>query len=131
MRDQESQPRGNEPYCVPVLTEEGQNPAGFGVETRAEDFNLIINAERAAPDYRNSTTIQTYYRIASWEPFGAISMLSTPLMLLIPENDRISSPEKQKAIFDSTSGPKRCHVEPGKGHVDIPAGDSFPKLMEK
>ncbi|KAH7319001.1 Alpha/Beta hydrolase protein [Rhexocercosporidium sp. MPI-PUGE-AT-0058] len=132
MKDRESQALGNAPFCLPVLTEAGENPAGFGVGTASEDFGLILNAEKTAPNYRNSTTLQTYYHIAAWQPYGLIPQVSpTAVLMLTPENDQISLAKNQEAIFDSIQGAKKQrHVEPNKGHMDILSGDSFPTLMK-
>lgn len=129
IKDRESQLQGNEPFTLPVLTEQGQNPAGFGVGTAEEDFKLILSAEKTAPNYKNFTTLQTYYHIAAWQPFGNLPMISCATLMLTPENDRISLAENQGEIFGTISGRKKQHIEPGKGHMDILSGDSFARLM--
>jgi fermentation-respiration switch protein FrsA (DUF1100 family) len=131
MKDRASQAQGNPPFCLPVLTEAGENPVGFGVGTAKEDFSLILNAEKSAPNYRNSTTLQSYYHIAAWQPFGLLPEIApTSVLMLTPENDQISLAENQKKIFDSILAPKKRHVEPNKGHMDILSGESFPVLMK-
>ena len=60
MKDRESQLAGNGPFCLPVLTEQGHNPAGFGGQTEKEDYKFILYAHQAAPNYENSTTLQSY-----------------------------------------------------------------------
>jgi len=130
LQDRESQLRGNPPFYLPVLTERGENPAGFGVGTAKEDFNLILGAKTLAPTYENRTTIQTYYRIASWQPHELAPFVSpTPALLITPENDQISLADNQRSLFDRLgSGPKRLHVVPNKGHMDVLSGDDFPKV---
>ncbi|RFU28989.1 hypothetical protein B7463_g7333, partial [Scytalidium lignicola] len=131
MQDRESQVKGNPPFMLPVLTEKGENPAGFGVGTAAEDFRIILNAEKAAPNYRNSTTMQTYYKIAAWQPFGLMPLVSpTSVLLLTGEDDKISLAEDQKKLLEHMSEPKKFHIEPGRGHMDILSGESFPRLMK-
>ena len=130
MKDRESQLKGNAPFCLSVLTEKGENPAGFGGHTEAEDYTKILNAHQAAPTYRNSTTLQTYYNIAAWQPFGLLADISpTPVLVLTAGDDRISLAENQLKMVGTMSEPKMSHVEPHKGHMDILAGESFPKLM--
>jgi pimeloyl-ACP methyl ester carboxylesterase len=130
-KDRESQLEGNEPFTLPVLTEEGENPAGFGVGTAKEDFGLILGAEKTAPTYRNLTTLQTYYHISTWAPFELFSQISSSsVLMLTPQNDQISLASEQEKIFNLIPGAKLRHVEPGKGHMDILAGESFPKLMQ-
>ncbi|MCJ1439396.1 hypothetical protein MMC27_008790 [Xylographa pallens] len=131
LKDRESQVKGNSPFCLPVLTEKGENPAGFGGQTAAEDYGKILNAHKAAPNYRNSTTLQTYYNIATWQPFALVPMVSpTPALVLTAGDDRISLATDQKKMLELMSEPKRWHVEPNKGHMDILSGESFPRLME-
>ena len=131
MKDRESQLRGNPPFCLSVLTEKGENPAGFGGHTEAEDYGKILNAHQAAPTYRNSTTVQTYYKIAAWQPFGLVTSVSpTPTLVLTAGDDRISLAENQLKMVETMAGPKLSHVEPNKGHMDILSGDSLPRLME-
>ncbi|KAI9842018.1 MAG: hypothetical protein M1837_007514 [Sclerophora amabilis] len=131
MRDRESQARGNAPFYLPVLTEKGENPAGFGIGTAEEDYMLIVNAKKLAPNYENRTTLQTYYKIAAWQPFGLMPLVSpTPVMILTSENDKISHAVNQLKLFDSMSEPKKSYLAPGKGHMDIFSGEDFPKLMK-
>ena len=131
MKDRESQMTGNPPFCLPVLTEKGENPAGFGGNPKAEDYGKILNGGKAAPNYRNSTTIQTYYKIAAWQPFEFVAQVSpTPLLVVTAAEDRISSLADQRKMLECVSGPKILHVEPHKGHLDILAGECFPRIME-
>lgn len=130
MKDRESQLSGNAPFCLPILTDKGENPAGFGGQTEAEDYGTILNAHKAAPNYRNSTTLQTYYKIATWEPFSLVTYVSpTPVLVLTAGDDRISLAENQEKMVATMAEPKKMHVEPNKGHMDILSGESFPKLM--
>jgi pimeloyl-ACP methyl ester carboxylesterase len=130
LQDRESQRRGNPPFYIPVLTEKGENPAGFGIGTAKEDFNLILNAKTLAPNYENRTTIQTYYRIAAWQPFGLMPFIApTPVLLITPENDQISLAENQTKLFKTFTGPKEQHVVKDKGHMDILSGEDFPRVM--
>ena len=107
MKDRESQIAGNPPFCLPVLTEKGENPAGFGGNPEADDYGKILNAHKAAPNYRNSTTIQTYYKIAAWHPFEYVKQISsTPVLVVSAADDRISLAENQRKMLLSVSGPK-------------------------
>ena len=133
MQDRQSQVLGGtEPFSLPVLTDKGENPAGFGGRPEAEDYDKIVNAHLVAPNYKNLTTLQTYYKIAAWQPFGLVDMVGpTPTLLITAGDDRISTRENQGAkIFDVLGGRKHWHVEPGKGHMDILSGESFGKLMK-
>lgn len=130
MKDRASQIQGNEPFCLPILTEKGESPAGFGGATEPENYRVIQSAHLSAPTYQNTATIQTYYKIAMWQPFGLVPMVTpTPCFMITPAEDQISPAENQTKLLQSIQGEKRHHVEPGKGHMDILAGESFPKLM--
>lgn len=132
MKDRESQVKGNPAFFLPILTEKGESPAGFGGATEPENYRLIENAFKSAPTYQNRATIQTYYKIAAWNPLGLIPMVGpTPCFVVTPENDIISKPEEQTKLVQSIVGGKtQQHVEPGKGHMDIFAGESFPNLIK-
>ena len=131
LQDRESQLKGNAPFYVPVLTEKGENPAGFGIGTAKEDFSIILNAKTLAPNYENRTTIQTYYRIATWQPFKLMPFVApTPVMMVTAENDQISSAENQRKLFDEFRGPRQLEFVPNKGHMDALSGEDFPRVME-
>jgi fermentation-respiration switch protein FrsA (DUF1100 family) len=132
MQDRESQLKGNAPFYLPVLTEKGENPAGFGIGTAKEDFNLILTAKTLAPNYDNRTTLQTYYRIAAWQPFELMPFVApTPVMMVTAVNDQISLAENQKKLFDKFTGTKEIHFVPDKGHMDALSGEDFPKVMAR
>ena len=133
MKDRESIVSGNAPFCLPILTDKGESVAGFGGQTDPENYRLIQNAFRNAPTYQNRATIQTYYKIAAWNPLGLVPMVApTPAFVLTAEDDVISKPAEQKKLFESIAegSRKQQHVEPGRGHMDIFAGESFPRLMD-
>ena len=132
LQDRESRLAGNPPYYLPVLTDKGENPAGFGIGTAKEDFQLILTAKTLAPRYENRTTIQTYYRIAAWQPFGLMPLVSpTPVMLVTALEDQISTADNQKKLFGQFAQPKQIDLVPNKGHMDALSGDDFPQLMAK
>ncbi|KAL4867997.1 hypothetical protein BDV12DRAFT_209448 [Aspergillus spectabilis] len=133
MKDRESVVRGNAPFYLPILTEKGESVAGFGGRTDPDNYRLIQNAFRNAPNYQNRTTIQTYYKIAAWNPIGQVPMVApTPCFIITPENDEISPPAEQTKLLASIVGSrhKQQHIEPEKGHMDIFAGESFSNLMQ-
>ena len=133
-QDRESQVAGNPPAYVPVLTAEGKNPAGMGLGADKEEFDYMVNAkERGAPRHENRTTLQSYYRIKLWQPNGIMRYMSsnTPTLIVIPENDMISPPEKQIALHESfSSKQKQREVVPRKGHLDVLSGEDFPALCK-
>ena len=131
MQDRESQRAGNAPTFVPVLTDKGENPAGMGLGADKEEFDYMVNAKsRGAPNYENRTTLQTYYKILMWQPHGIMKHLDMPVLMVVPELDMISPPEQQFALFDTFPRPKKCHVAPGKGHLNVLSGEEFPLLAQ-
>ncbi|KAI9658403.1 MAG: hypothetical protein M1821_002536 [Bathelium mastoideum] len=132
IQDRISQTKGNSPFYIPMLTEQGENPAGFGVGVEKDNYRLLTGAkETIAPTFENRTTIQTYYRLFAWQPFDLWKHLSpTPVMFLVPGNDVVSPPELQQQHFEGLAEPKSLYIEPDKGHMDILSGESFSRLME-
>ncbi len=133
MKDRESQVKGNNPpFYLPVLTEKGDNPAGFGIGADKEGFEYIVGAkDRVAPSHENRTTIQSYYKMVMWQPAGLMKYITpTPVLFIVPELDKISPPEQQLALFESLSHPKRSHIALGKGHLNVLSGTDFPVLMK-
>ena len=132
MQDRESQLKGNAPFYMPVLAEDGVNPAGFGIGVDKERFAKIVGARReVAPNHVNRTTIQSYYKMVMWQPSAVWKHLgSTPVMFVVPELDRLCPPEIQLRYFETIAGPKRSHLALGRGHMDILENEDFPSIME-
>lgn len=130
MQDRESRLCGNTPFSLPMITESGVNPAGFSSGIGASELSLVAEAKKI-PGFNLHTTIQTYYNIMAWSPFKLLEYIApTPVLVVSPEDDRISPLADQKElIYDKVTGPKRMHVVPKKGHMDILDGDSFEAVM--
>ena len=130
IQDRMSQIRGNPPFYIPMLDKDGVNPAGFGIGIDKENYDLLMETKiKVAPTFENRTTIQTYYRLATWRPIDLWDHLSpTPVLFVIPEMDTVCSQKEQLRQFDRLRQPKKSHVEPGKGHMNVLSGDSFIRL---
>jgi pimeloyl-ACP methyl ester carboxylesterase len=134
-QDRESQVKGNAPFYLPMLSESGENPAGFefGIE-RAKASQMVTAGQEGrelAPGHVNRTTIQSYHKLLMWEPWAMWKHLDqTPVMFIIPENDNLCPAAVQMRHFQALRGPKRSHVQIGRGHMDILEGESFASLME-
>ncbi|EHK21871.1 uncharacterized protein TRIVIDRAFT_53350 [Trichoderma virens Gv29-8] len=128
MKDRESRLLGNTATFLPVLTENRENPAGMGMVVNDEGYEYIMNVKNhGAPNYENQTTMQTYYRLISWQPFEVMRYLHVrpsraSILMIVPENDQMSPPETQMKWFDSFPEPKKIHVAIGKGHLDVLSG---------
>ena len=131
MQDRESQVQGNAPFYLPMVTETGENPAGFGVGIQDEHYAKLADASQGlAPMYANRTTIQSYYRMMMWQPLALWQHLdSTPVMFVVPELDRLCSPDIQLHCFRTLPGPKSSHIVIGKGHMNVLEGEHFAALM--
>ncbi|RYP64883.1 hypothetical protein DL771_008560 [Monosporascus sp. 5C6A] len=132
MKDRESRFIGNRPAYIPMLTEDGENPAGFGSGFGTRNFDLIAGSKEVQPNFELPTSLSSYYHIAAFQPFGLIPRVSpTPAMVVIPENDAVSPAEKQKSlVYDVLKEPKSLLLIPEKGHMDILSGDNFAKVLD-
>ncbi|KAI1178392.1 DltD N-terminal domain protein [Nemania sp. FL0916] len=133
MQDRESQLAGNEAFRLPMVTDRGDNPAGFGGSGVGEaELRLIAEAKEKLPGFEASTTLQTYYNIMAWSPFDLVRFIApTPTLLVTPEKDAISPAEKQRKLYyEVLTGPKDMYVVPGKGHMDALDGDTFGPAMK-
>ncbi|EKG12980.1 hypothetical protein MPH_09898 [Macrophomina phaseolina MS6] len=123
MKDREAQAKGNAPYTLPLLTKAGDNPAGMNAAGGAEALELLNGLAMRSPGYENRTTLQSYYRLAMWQPHGLLPMIApTPVLMVVPERDSVSPAAEQSALFDSLQGAKRKHVAAGKGHFNVLSG---------
>ncbi|KAK8106784.1 hypothetical protein PG999_010143 [Apiospora kogelbergensis] len=85
---------GNKPLWIPIIAENGTNPAGFCIGSEKEDFDRILKAKALTPSFNTNKAIQTYYRVISWQPFGLMSHVSPmPVMILTAASDQVSLPE--------------------------------------
>jgi fermentation-respiration switch protein FrsA (DUF1100 family) len=132
IKDRESKLRDNSPYYLSMLTETGENPAGFGIGVDKEHFAKVVTAgKELAPSHVNRTTIQSYYKMLMWQPFSLWTPLNpTPVLFVVPENDQRSRAAVQLRRFEALEGPRRFHTERGRGHKDILEGEHFPALMQ-
>ncbi len=93
---------------------------------------MVNVKERGAPSFENRTTIQSYYKIAMWQPWGLLQYINpTPIMMIVPEMDKISNPDDQKQVFNDFKGPKRLVTASEKGHLDVLSGAGSCELMSK
>ncbi|KAI0434032.1 DltD N-terminal domain protein [Xylaria sp. FL1042] len=133
MQDRESQLAGNDAFRLPMVTEKGDNPAGFGgTGVGAAELRLIAEAKEKLPGFEASTTLQTYYNIMAWSPFDLVRFIApTPTLLVTPENDAISPAEKQRSLYyERLEGPKQLHIVADRGHMDVFDGDAFAPSMK-
>lgn len=138
-KDRESRVKGNAPFYIPTLNEQGDNPAGFNLGIDKEYGMRLVNArdesvaERSelAPNHLNRTTLQSYVKLLMWNPSAMWKHLhSTPVLYVVPEHDQLVPPEVQKQHYDLLPGPKRMHVELGRSHLDVLEGENAPALIE-
>ncbi|KAJ6443719.1 31.7 kDa protein in traX-finO intergenic region [Purpureocillium lavendulum] len=115
-----------------LAKKDGVNPAGLGIGADKEEFDYMVNAKKyGAARHENRTTLQTYYKLIMWQPYGIMKyMHQTPVLMVIPELDQISPPEQQHSLFSTFPGPKKAHVSIGKGHLNVLSGPEFPDLIK-
>ncbi|KAK8123143.1 hypothetical protein PG984_011813 [Apiospora sp. TS-2023a] len=66
MKDRESQLAGNRGVYLPMLTDAGEQPAGFGPDAGYNKENMLDIISRhasIAPSLVTRTTLQTYYNV--------------------------------------------------------------------
>ncbi|KAI0603271.1 Alpha/Beta hydrolase protein [Biscogniauxia sp. FL1348] len=134
MKDRESRLAGNAPVYIPMLTEAGENPAGFGSGFEDEDvFTMISRAAQIEPNFRPQTTLSSYYHIASFRPFALMRFVSpTPVMVVTPENDVISPVKLQKElIYDAFVEPKRHVIVKNKAHMNVLSGQDATTALDE
>jgi hypothetical protein len=79
---------------------------------------------------KNRTTIQSYYKIAIWQPWGLPGYTnSTPIHMIIAGQDIISKTADQQEVFDAFHCPKASRFATEKRHLDVLGGDGAEKLM--
>jgi pimeloyl-ACP methyl ester carboxylesterase len=128
MQDRVSRIAGNPPVYIPFVNEEGDNPAGWGERYSVEAFQRFLGTVV----FTNQTTVQSYYSLITWQPYGMMSLVSpTPVMMVTPGEDNISTPENQRKLFDMIDEPKLFELVPGKGHMDCLAGEEAVGLLQK
>lgn len=126
-KDRESRLKGNEPFQLPMLNKNGENPAGFdpGFERGAVMRMLHVQDEsdplRAslAPGHVNRTTIGTYRYMLLWDSSHLWKYLTQPILFVLPEHDHLIGTDRQIRHYEDLNEPKRLHIQEGAGHMDI------------
>ena len=138
-KDRESRIKGNDAFYVPMLSSKGENPAGFNLGTDREAAMRMVKAldleddlrQSLAPDHVNRTTLASYRNLLMWQPRHMWQYLdSTPVLMVVGEQDQLVGRDKLVEHFDSLPGPKRLHIQPRAGHMDILEGPSQASVNE-
>ncbi|KAK4240552.1 Alpha/Beta hydrolase protein [Achaetomium macrosporum] len=135
MRDRVSQLRGNEPYTLQPFNSKGENPigmAGAGGPGGREAYVLMRTAaERGHPSFRDRITLQTYHKLALFQPLPLMDLLEeVPVMMMVPELDDMSPAADQRMAFERLRVPKRMHFAKGRGHMTILTGEGTEDIFE-
>jgi pimeloyl-ACP methyl ester carboxylesterase len=128
-KDRESRIEGKEPYYVPVVLKNGENPGGFdpGWEREALMRAYSLRDENGprpsmSPGHVKRTTVGTYRNLLMWRPQYMWKHLRQPILFIIPENDQLNDMATQVREFENLPEPKRMHIQQGAAHVDILEG---------
>lgn len=106
-------------YSLMASVEDGTNLAGLPIDVQA-----IRELERLSPHFKNQFTVQTAYRLVNWSVLDLVPRIRCPVMVVAPELDVITPPERQKAeVFDAVVSEKRFEVIEGRGHWDWWGGE--------
>ena len=131
MRDRISRLAGNPPLYLKIIGEDGANPAGWylGEERKSpEELDALFNSS----NIMNQVTIQSYYRLLRWQPFGLMPMVSpTPVMVVTPSEDDLSKPHNQRKLFEIFKEPKEFVLAENKGHMDCITGEDGEIYLQK
>lgn len=133
MKDRESRLAGNPPVYLPMLTEDGESPAGFGTGFAVEGvYQMIARATEIEPNFVPQTTLSSYYHIGAFQPFGLMPFVSpTPVMIVTPENDLVSPVKLQKSlIYDALREPKQLLMVRDKGHMNVLSGQDSTEVLD-
>lgn len=134
MKDRESRLAGNRPVNLPMLTDTGEQPAGFGENFESEGvLGIIARAVELQPNFNPETALSSYYHIAAFQPWGLLPHVTpTPAMIVYGEQDHISPTHLQKElIYDVLSEPKRLLTVPGKAHMNLVSGHGSEYVLEE
>lgn len=138
-KDRESRIKGNDAFYVPMMSSKGENPAGFNLGTDRQSAMRMVNAldpqddlrQSLAPNHVNRTTIASYRNLLMWQPRHMWQYLdATPVLMVVPEKDQLVGKDKLVEHYESLPGPKRLHIQPGTGHMDILEGPSQAEVNE-
>ena len=137
VEDRANQLRGKQPGYIPLLNEEGEHLMQFRYlaemtpEQKANLPKWVHSAKKHAPTFKDSMTVQSFYRHAKWKPLSLIEYVSpTPVMVLTPENDEIVPPAFQRSIFNSLQSPlKKLETVKDRGHMNFLANVNFDNLL--
>jgi hypothetical protein len=135
IRDRQSQLRGNPRLEVPPYNDRGENLIGMGGSGGPggmEGYMLTKQAmERGAPNFRDRITLQTYHKLAMFQPRELLGMIEkTSVLMIIPELDDISTPAQQQEAYEKLKCPKRIHFAKGKRHLTILSGEGANQVLD-
>ncbi|KAH6982231.1 Alpha/Beta hydrolase protein [Ilyonectria sp. MPI-CAGE-AT-0026] len=130
-KDRESSVAGNPPCQVPLFDKKGNTLYKIAVPISEDDHDLIRQAQAYGPTVNITTSMQSYYHIAMWEPLKLMHLVSpTPVMMCVAEEDGMCPLAEEKKLFESFKEPKAFYSVPKKGHMDFLTGEEFPHVME-
>ncbi|RYP41297.1 hypothetical protein DL767_001151 [Monosporascus sp. MG133] len=128
MQDRISSIAGNGPVYIPFVGDDGYNPAGWGNQYNMEQFRAFLRTSF----FTNWTTVQSYYPVLSWQPYGAMRLIKgTPTMMVTPAEDTISTPGDQKAVFDMIGEPKEFGLVAGRVHMVVINGEGAEEVLQR
>ncbi|KAI0855714.1 Alpha/Beta hydrolase protein [Xylaria cubensis] len=136
IRDRTSQLRGNPPHEIPPFTPRGDNPigmAGSGGQGGVESYAFMrLAKEKGAAGFRDKISLQTYYKLALFKPAEHMEMIKSPVLMVIPELDLMSSPAEQEAAFQKVQAPgSKLWWANGRGHLNVATGEGCPELVKQ
>ncbi|KAE8152052.1 Alpha/Beta hydrolase protein [Aspergillus avenaceus] len=125
IKDRVARLNGSDPSTETCWTYTGSPAFNVPVAESRKAFKLCEANMDTAPHYKgiNQITVETLGALARWSPDPLIdTMLTTPVMMIVPERDELAAVPHQIQLFERLKGPKRLHVAHGRDHFDLLAG---------
>ena len=89
-------------------------------------MNAVI--DRGAPNFRDRITLQTYHKLALYQPKELLNLVKAPVQMIIPGLDDISPAEEQQEAFERFQQPKELYLAKGKGHLTVLSGEGSKEI---
>ncbi|KAL4941805.1 hypothetical protein BDV06DRAFT_222795 [Aspergillus oleicola] len=133
MAERESQALGNEAFYTAMIDQEGNNPIHLNVNW-GDEVRAAVNefSSLTGDGFIPSVTFQSYYKIFTFSPYVSLPYLGdTPLMMVVPERDTVSSVELQVKLYEAVKGPKEIYHAKGKRHLNmLPEDENFEPMIK-
>ncbi|WZH48454.1 alpha beta superfamily hydrolase [Fusarium acuminatum] len=117
------------PKYIPVIADSLENSAPGLTDafmSTPEAYLFYTRSAKLAPRWENKVTFQSVFKHMKNEPHVFLDKISpTPFLMVVAENDNVTSTSAQIQMFEKAHGPKELHILKGLGHFDVYEGPGF------